>query len=317
MNDQKLTPISLMVPPFPNFFTIETVKLCNSRCVFCSINEWPKHTPFMADALFDKILMEISANASHVEQVCLNGNGEPLLDKKICQRVRQCKEAGIKKVLLTTNASLLTEEISAELLHAGLNEILFSINGLDKQKHEQLRVGLNFDVVMKNALTFVACRNRINPQVQIRMRMEAHPIFTNRNITEWTLFWDKTLAKNDHVHAKKMHSWGNQIDEFKSRSILARPCQVLWSTMNILSDGKVALCCIDYVPKVELGDLNRETITEVWTAEKISNVRALHTVGMRDKIPLCRGCKIWDDDQKIVCDDSSQSGIEVCTIKKC
>ena len=257
----------------------------------------------MADALFEKILMEIGSNSSHVEQVSLNGSGEPLLDKKICQRVRQSKEAGIKRVILTTNASLLTEEIAEELLYAGLDEMLFSINGLDKQKYEQLRVGLNFDTVMKNALNFVALRNRINPQTQIRMRMEAHPIFADREITEWTLFWDKTLAKHDQVHAKKMHSWGNQIDDFKSAAMPARPCHILWSTMNILSDGKAALCCIDYEPKVEMGDLNRQTITEVWTEEKISKVRTLHSRGRRDEIPLCRGCKIWDDDQKMFCNN--------------
>ncbi|MEI8102185.1 MAG: radical SAM protein [Chlorobium sp.] len=285
--------------PFPKYISIETVKRCNARCVFCAVNEWPKHTPVMSDELYEDIFRQIKEHAADVEQVYLHGNGEPLLDKKLIQRVCQFKTAGVKKLVITTNASLLNQTISEELLNAGLDEIFFSFNGLNKDKYEKVRVGLNFDTVMANALGFIELRNRINPATRIRMRMEVDPIFSDNDVNEWMLFWRKKLKESDEVYAKKLHNWGNQIEKIKSTKILSTPCPVLWTTMTILSDGQVALCCIDYAPKIVLGNLNTHSIKDVWMGKELSDIRTLHLSGLTDEISLCKGCKLWDADQKI------------------
>lgn len=290
---------SPQLPDFPTYFTIETVKACNSRCVFCSIDEWPSHAPFMNDLLFRKIADEISQHHESVKQVCLNGSGEPLLDKKIAERVSLMKENHIEHVILTTNASLLDDQKAAALLEAGLDELMISFNGLDKAKYEAMRIGLSFDEVMNNCLQFISKRNNSGASTRIRMRMEAHPVFTDTEIAKWLDFWRGRLCHGDQVYAKQLHNWGNQLESLISASESNKPCHVLWSTMNILSDGSVALCCVDFEPKYPLGSVVDNSIEAVWHSSQANNIRHLHATGMKNSIPLCRNCDVWGDDRRI------------------
>ena len=45
-----------------------------------------------------------------VDTLHLHNFGEPLLDKKLPERIRLCKELGIKRVKMFSNGALLTEE---------------------------------------------------------------------------------------------------------------------------------------------------------------------------------------------------------------
>ena len=83
--------------------------------------------------LFDKIVSEISKYKDWIKLVCLSRNGEPLLNKNLPEMVKKLKNAGIKRVNFSTNASALNEKNSKELLKAGLDEIRFSIDGYTKK----------------------------------------------------------------------------------------------------------------------------------------------------------------------------------------
>ena len=74
---------------FPKYFQIETTNLCNSRCPFCPNSEIDKSVPYMSDALFKKILKELSEYSSWIQSICPQRMGEPLLDKKIAHRIKE------------------------------------------------------------------------------------------------------------------------------------------------------------------------------------------------------------------------------------
>lgn len=96
---------------FPRYYQVETVRVCNARCPFCPVDEWDKSVPVMAEDLFEKIASEMAGYADWIQAVWLQRAGEPLLDKKIVPHVRRMKDAGIKWVGISTNASMLTEKI--------------------------------------------------------------------------------------------------------------------------------------------------------------------------------------------------------------
>jgi radical SAM protein with 4Fe4S-binding SPASM domain len=112
---------------------------------------------------------------------------------------------------------------------------------------------------------------------------------------------------------KQLHSWGNQIDVAERTSGVAdtnygdifHPCILPWSTMQISAMGIVALCPQDYDATFKLGDINSETIAEVWHNEKWANIRRLHSTGNRNEIEMCRGCKIYDLDFTLEKKDSN------------
>ena len=66
-------------------------------------------------------------------------------------------------------------------------------------------------------------------------------------------------------------------------------CRLPLVEMIVRPDGKISLCCNDALGQMTLGDLNTETIEEVWYGEKYAKIRDLAMKG-REKISLCQYC---------------------------
>jgi len=134
---------------FPRYLEIETINACNARCPMCTITNWNKRTQLISDGLFNKIASEIIEHSGEMKRVSLYRDGEPLLDKKLAERIKMLKDGNVRDVAISTNASLLTEYKSRELLNAGIDLVIVSIDSLNKNIYEQIRVGLKFEDVLR------------------------------------------------------------------------------------------------------------------------------------------------------------------------
>ena len=278
---------------FPLYFEIETVNACNARCPMCTIDDWTRHTPTMKDELFERIAMEICAHKHDVKRVALYRDGEPLLDKKLPKRIRRLKGGGIRNVGISTNVELLDEERSTAILEAGLDEIVLSIDSLDKNVFEAIRVKLHFETVMDNALRFIGLRNTIRPQCSIWVRMIRQE--SNRDeFPAFYAFWKPLLKGNDRCYFLNTHNWGGQLQGFDSEKPTNLPCVALWSLMVIFADGKVPMCNVDFNNKHPLGDVTTHSIEELWQSKLQNERRELHLARERGKIDMCANCTVWN-----------------------
>ena len=282
---------------FPRFFEIETVNACNARCPMCTIDDWQRKTPTMKDSLFNKIVDELREHSDIIQRVSLYRDGEPLLDKKLPKRVQLLKDNGIKQVSIATNVSLLNEKRSIDLLESGIDLVIMSIDSLDKNIFESIRVRLDFDEVIENAKRFIELRDRISPNTRIWMRM----IRQKSNIDEWPYYeqyWSKYLNKNDRIYYHNIFNWGGQLDGFspvKSTYEPNLPCVSLWSLFVIFGDGKVPLCNVDYNNKFPLGDVTKSSIEEIWRSSLLNKYRDMHLGHKKDNISICQNCNVWDE----------------------
>ena len=137
----------------------------------CTINDWERNYPVMKDDVFNKISDELIENKKFLKRVSLYRDGEPLIDKKLAQRINKFKEAGINETSIATNVSLLNEKRSREILEAGLGLVIMSIDSLKKDVFESIRVRLKFDEVKENAINFLKLRDKINPNCRVWIRM--------------------------------------------------------------------------------------------------------------------------------------------------
>lgn len=281
---------------FPKYFEIETVNACNARCIMCTINEWTGNdSQIMSDALFEKFVEEVSKFSDWIEIICLNRDGEPTLDKKIASKVKKLKDVGIKKVRFVSNGQNLNEKLAREVLEAGIDEIMFSIDSIHKEMFESIRVKLDFEKVMKNTLEYIKLRNEINPLSMVTVRMVELP----QNISQkesWLKFWNEKISEHDKAYTMPMHNWGNQLgeDEDKVRFYADKPCTSPFSSMAIHSDGKVGICAADYNTKNFMGDFSQNSIQEIWQNSKFNDVRECQINKNRNQYDICRGCDIWD-----------------------
>ncbi|MBF0418021.1 MAG: radical SAM protein [Magnetococcales bacterium] len=282
---------------FPRYFEIETVNACNARCPMCTIEEWTRHSPIMKDELFQKIVAELVAHRDTVKRVSLYRDGEPLLDKKLAPRIAMLKQGGIREVAISTNVSLLDETRARDLLEAGLDTIILSIDSLDKAVFESIRVRLVHEVVMENALRFIRLRDEMKARTRIWVRM----IRQESNYDEWPAFeqfWRGHLGENDRVNYSNLHNWGSQLRSFKPVAETYEPglpCVALWSLMIIFANGDVPLCNVDYANKYPTGNLSTSSIADMWQSEAMTGRRALHMSGHKSDIDICTDCNVWDE----------------------
>ena len=289
---------------FPRFVQLETTRLCNAKCPMCLIDKWDKSTPFMADDLFEKIALELEDFSEWIRWVCIQKAGEPLLDKKIAKRIRRLKDGGIKTVTMSTNASALTEKKGRELLEAGLDELMISFDAVDKETYEKIRVGLNFEKVLKNIRTFFRVRDAVRPETRIRVKgVTFHDPDEAKQVElreRWEVFWRTIRKPHDRIYMKPAHNWGNQIEwdgfipEFPQD--VFHPCVMPWSTIQITAMGTLCLCPHDFDGVFDLGSVTDTSIVEMWRGETLRRVRELHATGERNQIWLCRGCLTYDEE---------------------
>ena len=282
---------------FPRFIEVETVNVCNARCPMCTIEDWERGAPSIKDNLFKKIADEIVDHADEIHRVSLYRDGEPLIDKKMPNRISLLKDGGIKNVALSTNVSLLNPKKAEDLLHAGIDTIIFSIDSLKKDVFESIRVRLNFEEVLDNAHKFIALRNKIRPQTKIWMRM----IRQDSNIDEWPSYrdyWSKYLGNNDRIYYHNIFNWGGQLEGAKPISLSYEPelpCVALWSLLVIFANGDVPLCNVDYNNKYPTGSAITHSIEEIWQSKIMNERRQLHLNGEKSCISLCTNCNVWDE----------------------
>lgn len=126
--------------------SIETVGNCNLKCEMCpTLSYCSKPNSVMSDKTFNKIISQIDKNV-HVD---LTGWGEPLLDKKLFDRIKQLKDKGCS-VSFISNGTLLTRDFAKKIVNLNLSHIVFSFDAGTKDIYEQIRIGAKFQKVIDN-----------------------------------------------------------------------------------------------------------------------------------------------------------------------
>ena len=266
----------------------------------CGIDFDAKTFKSMDESVYKKIIDEIAPYRDEIQKLMLYLDNEPLLDKKLIDKIKYAKVKGINLVNISTNASLLDEEKAKQLIESELDEIYLSIDSLNAAKFEHIRKGLNYNQVISNAVEFIGIRNRMKSQMKIRVQMidQGH-----ENIDEFVIFWKKHLNLKgiDEVVIQKLHNWGGQLShELAKEKSVNSPCLSPFGTMVIHSNGDVPLCCVDHLTKIKIGNVIENSIQEIWNNEIFSSIRTKHLNKERAQIDMCKICDTWQPEKNQV-----------------
>ncbi len=285
---------------FPSHFEIETINACNARCPMCTIDDWNKDEKMMKDSLFEKISIELKENKKYLKRVNLYRDGEPLLDKKLPERINLLRSLGIPNISISTNVSLLTTSVAEKILSAGINMVTLSIDSLNKDIYESIRRGLNFEIVLENAKNFLNVRNKMNSNCEVWIRMIRQE--SNKyEFEKYKEYWESTGLINptlDRIYYHNIFDWGGQLKSFNGISKnteMLLPCVSLWSLMPIFANGDVPMCNIDYGCNHKIGNIFNNSIKEVWNSNEMKLIRNNHLNARKNKISMCKNCNVWEE----------------------
>jgi hypothetical protein len=277
--------------PLPSAILIENTNCCNARCVMCPREKLTRKPNFMAFELFEKIIREVSG-AKRKPVVHLHGFGEPLLDESLPERIRLAKDFGIKHTYLVTNASLLFPETARKIIGAGLDKMKISFYGTDDESYCRTMRGLNFKVALNNVREFVKMRKEMKKKTPALI-LQYLPQETNGAATEeFKFLWHSVLDKKigDRLNFVSPDNFGGGRAYNSIGEKIVSVCFYPWSALSVLCDGKAVTCCVDYNGVQDVGDLNVQSVAEIWNGPVVSGIRKNFGKLDYSGFPVCQRC---------------------------
>lgn len=278
---------------YPLQIWIEPTSYCNIKCAMCpnpSLDKAQKgHMPFER---FQKIVDIITPFASSVS-IC--HRGEPLLNKNIFEMIRYASSQGLK-TSIHTNGTLLTEERSRKLIESGLSVISFSFDGYTKENYERIRVGADFEEVLNNTLQFLKIKRDMRSKIP-HTTLQVIDIGESADVEEKREFIKQFEGLPlDRFYIKQVHNWGGKIGQeggYKVEERMSKQnpiCNSPWYSLVFHWDGTVYTCCLDYMDRYPIGNIDRDSWIEIWNGERMKQIRSEMKSGKMNECHHCTQC---------------------------
>ena len=267
---------------------LEVTNVCDAACVFCPYPKMRRPKGTMGMPVFQRIIDE-AATIPLIEKVTLTGLGETLLDRYLVARITYARSKLPKGVCidLYTNGSLLRPKLVDQLIAAGLDIIYVSLNATNAEKRREIMQLDDYDRVVEY-IKYAQAAGAGKLQVVVKaiaskdlMEVGEHEQF----MEGWGGATDKGGAAYLHLEG----NWAGSMGQ-KMRTKPKSACGRALGQIMVLWDGRVSLCCFDAEGAVILGDLNHQTLREIYSGQLAVGIREAHVTGRRGELPLCATC---------------------------
>jgi len=281
-----------IVESVPIHLDIEATSKCNLLCTMCPRTEMIKNNTFWETKNFDFDLYKRIIDESAKKGLCsikFNYLGEPLMNPKIIDMIEYAKDKKIIDVMFNTNATLLTEKMSYNLIRSGIDKIFFSFDSPYEEHYNNIRVNANYNKTLNNIKKFVEIRKimkSLKPLTRVSM------VKMDENEKEFEAFKDLFTPIVDVVAWVDYIEHNNNVSTNKCKlNNYIFCCPQLWQRMFIHPDGAVTVCCVDSARKLYMGNINiNKSVEEIWTGREYQKLRDLHSSGKINNIAVCSKC---------------------------
>ncbi len=263
---------------FPRFIQLETSSFCNSNCLFCPYGSIRANKEYKTMPLetFLRVVNECSLHPVETIYLCLMN--EPLADKRMPELINYAKEKNPNtKIKLITNGQLLTPLVSKALIGSELDEIAFSIHGWTQDTYKNV-MGIALNKTFENMENFIKLSDR--DKIKISMVCVKTRFFTKK---DYYLGFDFCKKNNIDFELGELLNMAGNVNGTIAEKIGIRKvarnrikgCRFGWplNSMHILHDGEVVACCMDWRREVSLGNINANSLFEIWNGPAYKDFR--------------------------------------------
>jgi len=252
--------------------------------------------------LYKKIALDYTSD-KRADGFGLSLQCEPLMDNKLFERISFFQKHNSPQMpcFISTNGTLLNKEMCHKVLNSGIDLLQISVNGLNKDDFEKINQGKNYEQFINNINYFlIQDLSKIGVYISL---VKTAPF--EEQIDSAAKKWRKLGYE---VVVFLVSNRGGALKEFRKyaltrknlpltrririavRNILLRCCPLPFFQMTVLANGKVILCCNDWERKTIIGDLNKQTIREVWNSDEMNEIRHKIISGRYNEVAACKEC---------------------------
>jgi len=311
-------PLRELLPlDMPLGLTVEPTNLCNFRCVQCPVSL----AEFAAEAgplghldmeLYGKILEDVR-RMGRLNHLQLYGDGEPFLNPNLVEMIRRGRDAGVAgSITVTTNGSVMNHKLATGLVTSGLDYLRVSVYSIYPERfaritgsrlkpariHENLRLLRSVRDSMGSAAPFLYLKMIDTYSAENEEFFSAFQDVADEVNIETPMNWngyrgidligridpdrrtDETLVQGYHRRGR-----GRLPSGFKE------VCTTPFLALNIKRDGVVVVCIVDWNKGTRVGDIRRQSLSEIWLGEELRRFREMHIRQRRHENPSCQNCR--------------------------
>jgi len=281
----------------PSFLQFETETKCNTSCIMCPHDKMTRH----GKASWKTLIEIMDELIPHASQTCPFLMQEPLLEPRLIPILNNIRyNSPMTKIIIYTNMAAMTEELARKVLATrAVDRLCISFYGPTEEIYSRWQPGLDWETTKENIRRFMRLRGEmklVKPKVTIHIIGATELILHSPAFhEEWEGIVDELSFVYYDTFCGDVPDLGDPRFRFKDHvEPLERvPCSRLWSGMNILFNGDVTPCCLDYNGSHIMGNINKVHASKIWRGEKFNELRRLHIDRRFDEIRLCKDCTVW------------------------
>ncbi|WP_421796751.1 SPASM domain-containing protein [Haliscomenobacter sp.] len=295
----------------PFSISIEPTTACNLRCPECpsGLRAFSRPTGNLRSDFFRKTIDDLHRDLSFL---IFYFQGEPYINPDFLGMVQYASQRGIYTIT-STNGHFLNEENARKTIESGLDRLIISVDGSTQEVYEQYRKSGKLEVVLQGARNVVKWKKELKSKTPhlifqfLVVRPNEHQIPEIYKLAE-EIGIDEVRLKTAQIYDYAQGSplipnqdrysrYRKQADgSYRIKNQLLNHCWKLWHACVITWDGVVVPCCFDKDAQYRMGNLQEQSLREVWQQQPYREFRQQLLKG-RDKIDICtnctEGCKIW------------------------
>lgn len=287
------TPFALHVFP---------VYACNFKCSYCTYSSVKNDgegaitsRKFLDTGLFERSITSVKNFPEKIKVMKIAGLGEPLLHKDISKIVQLAYETNqFEAIEIITNASLLTEKLSEELVESGLKKLTVSIQGSSEERYKEICSVQAFQKVVNNLKYFYSIKSGID----VRIKIIDCAI---KNASEEKMFFDIFGEICDYLAIEHVVPIASGVD-FKKFFIDGQTeytangtpivgeklcCPLPFYMLQIKPNGDVIPCCNPEIPGI-MGNIEVKSLYDIWNGEEFNHFR--YAMLSNKEMDYCRNC---------------------------
>lgn len=282
----ELARINHIRPDRPTQISFEINSWCNLECKMCfwSYRNKPKRNYLPLTVLED---IARQAKELQIPSLWLGAFTEPMLHPQFTDVLRIIEKAEPVDYWITTNATVMTEEISDIITDIPLTKLSISLDAASAETYKKIRGG-NLDAVERNIDKFLEVRSRKNSKLPF---LRVTFVEQDENRHEVEAFIDKWKDIADVVDIQTLFdfSWlQKKPEEIPDSELNNFKCPEPFYHLTIRHDGRYSPCCNGMYESDSYVNVKDMSILDYWRSPEL--IEFARKIDQKIYEGCCRRC---------------------------
>ncbi len=277
--------------------SIQFCAVCNLNCRYCFLEKRDRPA-FLNLDIYKKLLFEICENRKYQIKIMewpISGCFflHPA-HQEVINMTREYKERYphfTPWIILNDNMMLFDKDKVDFILETDvIDQIICSIDGVDKETFERMRPNTDFNKVIENTLYLLDRKKKLQKKVVVQINNGLNKeCLSKRPEPRLREIFDKA----GYVTRWEPVDWNESFHTDAPHYVSARHfCSFVFESVTLSTSGAILKCCMDLKELTKYGNFSKDSLESIWFSKKRESFLKMMYEGRRNSVPGCNNCSI-------------------------